>query len=241
MNAKPPVAVLSCLCVLGLLSAPASAEWITEYDPLYGTSAGDVDFYDIDETSTTDPTPLFGEPTRVGNELRFYPTNFSSESSGGMADTTAGRLRMHISTWPGTFFEKISVTEYGDYLLSGAGGVATQANVGGTLYVINETPGAFPTVVQVALQSDPTAPYTLPDPGGLFSVSGEIDLTGFEWTELYLIFTDTLQTTSEDGTVSYIQKNYVRGPVALTVIPEPGCLCLLLVGAAAAVGCKRRR
>ena len=227
MKAISLIPLLSCLCVLGLVSTPAAAQWSTTYTPLYATSPGQVDFFDIDETSTTDPTPLFGEPMRVGNELRFYPTSFVSESENADPDTTQGKLRMRISTWPGTFFEQISVTEYGDYLFTGSGGAATQANVGGTLYIINETPGEFPTIIQMPLVSDPVAPYSLPDSGGQFSASATIDLTGYFWTELYLIFTDTLQTASEAGTVAHIEKNVAHGPITLIVVPEPSCLCLL--------------
>lgn len=241
MNAKSGIALVSCLSLLCFVTAPATAAVsTTEYDPFYGTADGEVDFYDIDETSTTDDTPLFGEPERIGNMLLFYPTAFVSESADGDPDTTQGKLRMRITTYPGTFFEEIVLTEYGDYLLTGSGTDATQANVGGSLQIMDQTPGHLPTIIQVALESVPTAPYTLPgDSGDTFSASARItDLLPYEWTDIYLIFTDTLQTTSEAGTVSFIQKNMIQGPVALAIIPEPGCLCLLAVGL---VALKRRR
>ena len=240
MNVRSGIALASCLSLLCFVAAPAAATSTTTYDPFYGTADGEVDFYDIDETSTTDDTPLFGQPVRIGNTLLFYPTAFVSESADGDPDTTQGKLRMRISTYPGTFIERIIVSEYGDYLLTGPGTDATQANVGGSLQIMDLTPGHFPTIIQVPLESVPAAPYALPgDSGDIFLASAQItDLLQYEWTDIYLIFTDTLQTTSEAGTVSFIQKNMIQGPVALTVIPEPGCLSLLVVGL---VAMKRRR
>ena len=234
---------LACFLALAFLATPAAALWETDYDPHYGTSAGQVDFYDIDETSMTDPTPLYGEPLRIGNLLRFYPTAFASESRDGVPDTTQGKLRMRIEADEGYYLEQIVISEYGDYLLTGLGGAETQANIGGTLYVIDESPEhMFPTIIEVPLEVTPVAPpFTLPDSGGQFQAHALIDVTEYQWTRMYVILTNTLQTTSTEGTVSFIQKNVLDGPVVdVRVIPEPGSLCLLALGAMGALIRKRK-
>jgi len=238
MKVRHVSALVSIVCSFGLVS-PAAAEWTTPYDPLWGTQPGQVDFFDIDETSVTDPTPLFGSPTRFANNVLFYPVNFTSESANGDSDTTQGKLRLRVRAYPGTYLENVVITEYGDYLLTGGGGEGTQANIGGTLQLIDESPEhLFPTIIQVPLEVTPTAPFSLPgDTSGGYQATAEIDLTGYEWTQMYMILTNTLQTTSEDlgesGTTAFIEKNVLNAPaVSVVVIPEPGCLGLLIFGAA---------
>ena len=116
--------------------------------------------------------------------------------------------------------------------------------------IVDESPEHwFPTIIEVPIVPTPTSPYTLPGypAGGQFHGVAEIDLTGLEWTRLYLILTNRLHAASEDlggppgsGTVASIEKNILYGPVALTIIPEPACLSLLALGVLAALRRKRR-
>ena len=80
-----------------------------------GTSCS---FLNIQESSATDPLPLFGEPVVSGNELLFDPQTFSSFSEGLAADVTDSHLTMTITA--ASSIKTIVLNEEGDYTLIGA-------------------------------------------------------------------------------------------------------------------------
>ena len=81
-----------------------------------------VNFQNISESSSTDPLPLFGQPTGSGDQLLFQPTTFSSYSQGLAADQTDGHLTMTIALQPGkaTSITSLVLNEEGDYTMNGA-------------------------------------------------------------------------------------------------------------------------
>lgn len=223
--------------VLGLAAA-ASAVPIN-----YGNFPGlgsDPDFLNVTEDSITDPTPLFGAPTRVGNSLLFFPTAYASSSSNGTADTTSGTLSMMVLAKPGFFLDTIRIREFGDWTLSGVGSSATSATVNGALFVTDIVPGVF-GVFNDILSVTPGMPQTLAG-GPSFGVWDgvvEIDLSGLNITMIQLQFNNNLQTTSEAGTTAFIQKKVVQGPSIIIDIPAPSAVAAFgLFGALAA---RRRR
>lgn len=223
-----PRRVSVCLAVaamLGLASGAVAAPVL--YGDYVGLNPGDVDFLQVREDSITDPTPLFEAPIFLSNMLVFAPLSFGSYSANGLADTMSGTLRMRIRADDGLFLTTITITETGNYSLfpSGFGSAATAATINGllTLTAINPDTG---NVFIDPLAVTPAAPYVLPgDSAGEFVAITSIDLTGLGIREVVLNFNNNLQTSSEQGTTSIIQKNNIT-----ITAPEPASLALLAVG-----------
>lgn len=202
------------------------------YGDFIGGGPGAVDFLSVREASVTDPAPpndpLFGAPIHDANRLIFqHDMLFASFSSGGSADTTSGTLSMIIRADMGSFLEEIVIQETGDWSMLGAGTNATSATVNGLLALTELAPGTSPTMTS-ALVVTPTPAYHLPtEPVGEFEAITFIDLTGLGITEVVISLNNNLQTTSEDGTVSFIQKKSVVITVNEPPIPEPATLSLV--------------
>ncbi|MEQ8210882.1 MAG: hypothetical protein RH917_13735 [Lacipirellulaceae bacterium] len=116
-------------------------------------------FTDIVEDSGTDPTPLYGAPSPFLVGLDFNPTAaFSASSVNGGADLTDGQLDFSVRTRPEVGITSISLSEFGQYSLTGVGTAATNAFVGATMFV---------TVTH--LDGAPIAPVNLPPVSGFES------------------------------------------------------------------------
>lgn len=219
----------------------------------YGNFSGNaVVFENIIEDSLTDPPPLYGSPTVLGDQLNFSPTFYGSVATGGDADITDGVLQGKVSAKPGYHLESFSFSEFGDYTLIGDNGTsATSAHIGQVFFVtITEVDGvalganSFTLVGNTSFTSG--GEFVLPDDDGIavsWFGSGSIDLaaelaaqkaefpglygdlvTGIEFTS-----SNTLATTSEPGTVALIQKKNVS--LDIVAVPEPASLSLLGLGA----------
>lgn len=215
-----------------LLVAGAAQAAPINYGDFFGVGAGEVDFINVREASATDPypmnDPLYGAPIRDANRLIFTPLTFASFASNGAADTTSGTLSMIIRADVGQFLNTIFIRETGDFSLLGVGTPATSATINGLLTTTELAPGMSPTLTDT-LDVLPAAPYALPaDTDGEFVATTEIDLSTLGITEVILNFNNNLQTTSEEGTVSFIQKK----TIVITVnpeVPEPATLSLLAI------------
>lgn len=218
----------------------------------YGDFDGNtVIFQSIIEDSATDPSPLYGAPSLVGDTLDFNPTSFGSFSTGGAADITDGVLHGRITAKPGFHIESLSFSEFGDYTLVGPQGTSsTSASIGQTFFVkVVEVDGialgsdAFTLVGQVSFTSD--GDFFLPDDAGTavpWLGSGNIDIAaglaaqkaqfpgvyGDRVTGIEFSASNTLATTSEIGTAAFIQKQDVT--LAVVTVPEPAALSLLSIG-----------
>jgi len=227
-------ALLCFVGILGLLTVPA---WGTTagYPDLPGSIEGEVDFINISETSNTDPLPLFGVPTRMGNQLFFFPTAFvstSTDGNPGMTDETSSTLAVTIVADEGYYIQSIVFSELGDYILTGIGTDATFASVTGTM---TANPGGLVANMDIV----PAPPYYSPS-SGAYQGYAAIDLSGMNISQVELTVANVLQTGSEPLTTASIQKNIISAPtIDVTVIPEPGCLFLLALGGAALI--RRRR
>ena len=223
----------SILVTLFLISSVFANPSPINYGNFLGVNPGDPDILNVAEDSSTDPTPLFGAPIRVGNRLLFFPTAFSSYSSNGTADTTSGTLTMTIVADSGYYLEDIIIKEYGDYTLTGAGTAATSATINGLLTVTDIVPGTHIPLWDSLLVS-PITPYTLPeDTFGVFTAVTQISLTGLGISQVVLNFNNNLQTSSESGesgTTAFIQKKVIDGPAIVVDVPEPATICLFGLG-----------
>ena len=234
---------LSSLAAL-IVSAPASAVPINHGDFVGST----VTYLQVTEDSGTDATPLFGAPSVFADVLDFNPVSFNSSSTGaGGVDITDGTLTFMVTANPGNVIDELAFSEAGDFTLTGPGGVGTFAGVTSSIFIdIVEVDGSGITPVQV-ITSMTFAPSAgnwdlLNDgPGplnGIWTGGATVDLlqalidenvpftSGV--TKVNVSLDNTLSTTSEDGTSSFIAKKDTKGLSVTT--PEPSTVVLLAGG-----------
>jgi hypothetical protein len=230
----------------------------------YGSHVGTtVTYVNVTEdTTTSDPTPLFGAPVVSGNSIDFNPVGFDAQTMGaGGNDVTGARLTFTLQAHPGRAVNNISFSEAGDTTLAGAGTDATGTSVtaSGTI-TISAVDGAAitPLVRPIALTFSPSGgTYGLGTDGGggpiFFSQwTGSLVVNiGQILTQAGVPFTfgastasidlvNTLTATSQAGTVSGINKQDFGG-ISITVnIPEPATAILVVFAMAAAALMRRR-
>lgn len=186
---------------------------------------------------------LFGNPTLIGDTFQFTPSGFVANSVNGSAASTTDRLQVDITANPGHRITMIRVTEFGSWGISGVGSV----NAFGSLNLVDQLNLRPPAIA--GLSAGTTTPFVSPLPvstpntAGLWSGSVVIDLTsiiGPDWTKLRLVFTNTIQATSQQGSASFIDKKVVGGPsIFVEIIPAPSSIALL--GLSGLVATRRRR
>jgi hypothetical protein len=248
-NGLTGVFAVAVALVVGQLVVPTPAFATFACGSFSGT---DVDFNTVQETSTTDPEPLFcsGVVLATGNTLTLFPTNFSASATGAFGfDETSSQLQSVIMSTSALTIDQVLITEFGDTDLSGispGGGTGTIASMSGQITVL-ETTGAVPCVGPACIVGfnatfSPSDILALPgDPGTTnWSASVLVDIAGSVpgATKVELSLDNILQAFSEIGTTAIIQKK-VGGPISITVIPEPTTLALL-GGGVLAMGCLAR-
>jgi hypothetical protein len=236
------LAWLGGLAGLLLTAGPAAAASIN-YGDFDDIPPGTVMFLDVTESSGTDPVPLFGSPSVLGNVLSFDPNGFAASAAGGSADITDGQLNFTAEALSGYAMESLTVSEFGDYTLAGAGTTVTSVVVG----IV-----AFATITEV--DGAPITPFTVNasmsqqfdlvnDPGIVVPWSGglSIDLNqaladeGLSYnlgvTEFDYVMNNQLLAFSEPGTIAFISKKGF-GISLETRVPEPSTFTLVLGGLA---------
>ena len=212
---------------------------------------------------TNGAAAIYGDPTVYGGTLLFDPTAYCSRCSGSQGvDMVDGLLRVWISS--SGSIETVRVEEGGAWFFFGPATGATQAYVGALAanLVITEVNGVSPVDPLRMIAGTMSFVPSSSDVGSrTFTATESVDPAGWRGTMIFddvgaaligtpyeggrvtaamLVFDDVLATSSEAGTVAFIDKKWV----SITTSPEPGALVLL--AGAAAVGLtsefwKRRR
>jgi hypothetical protein len=180
-------------------------------------------------------TGLYGSPTLVGGDtFVFFPQEFRAQSNNGVAGTATDRLEVDLFAGPGFRFSAIQLQEFGDYGIETAGSVSCT----GTL-TINDLDNAVRTT-GAAMTTNPGFPLVAPGTGNWDATAGaDLGSLGPAWTRIHLVLENDLLAISIPGHGTYIEKSVLGSGVAMTILPAPGGLALLGLGALAAV--RRRR
>jgi hypothetical protein len=232
--------LLLLFSLIAMLFAPAAMA-TTIHGDYNGT---DVDFLGVQETSTFDdpePACCFGAPIVIGNQLLFFPSNFSASAAGADGiDQTGAQLQATImATGALHTIDTIILDEFGDALLtgSGTGATGTFASLAGFVTVL-EVDGLPIAPVTIGFTGTFTPSDLLGLPGDqgttLWSGNAVIDVASVvpNATKVLLSMDNNLVASSEAGTTALIQKKVVSGPsIIITVpVPEPNTAILLCMG-----------
>jgi hypothetical protein len=204
-------------------------------------------FQQVTESSGTDPVPLYGPPSPFPIGLDFDPMNFTSTSTGGLADITDGQLNFTIMSQPGgPPINFVSLFEAGDYSLAGLGGNAATAVFAGaiiraTIIGVNGLPVAPISVPPVnASFSDGLPPNEIAAPWSL-GVTTNVAAAlgpGQNATKVEIVINNSLVTTSQANTLAFIAKKEFRID---TNIPEPSTMLFSMIASVGAFAFRRSR
>lgn len=172
---------------------------------------------------------LFGSPVLVGGDtFVFFPNNFRAQTVNGGADIKADRLTVELLAHLGQRFDRISITEFGDYGIGGAGS-SVQASMALFLTDLNN----FRVEHTNQTYSNNVAGL------GNWSLGATIDLNvhGPDWNHLQLVLDNNLIAISGGpGGFAFIEKK-VQGIIIR--VPAPGSMALIGLGGLAVI--RRRR
>jgi hypothetical protein len=110
--------VAAIILSLGFLFVTPANAAVINYGDFNGAT---VSFLDVTEESTTDPLPLYGAPTLVGDSLFFSPLQFDARSTNQAPpiDTTDGHLSFDIVAHGGQAITLIDFLESGAFEVDG--------------------------------------------------------------------------------------------------------------------------
>ncbi len=250
-----------CIAVLSLgmlYGAPDASAGIFTWGDLSDPN-GDVMYLDVTEDNGPvltaplyDEMPGVGSPDVVGNSIMFNPQSFESQSSGGSAPHSIdSKMSTTIMAKPGLAVESISISELGDYTLSGLTGGQAQATVGAAFFwTIDELGGApyngpQPTAQNMMFTTGAGVnggQYNRPGDDGTAEIwSGSVFLDVRDFlnnnglgnqfaTKVSLVFDNTLSTAADAVSNAFIKKKEIGGSVIIdvdtSIIPEPSTFVL---------------
>ena len=262
VTTRPKTSRLIAATAVLLLAGQAATT--THAAILYGDFSdippGAVLYSDVKESSSSDPVPppLYGAPSIFVNTLDFDPTGFGATSVGPIpgADITEGQLNFGFQAIPGSGIAGFTLSESGDFTLTGSGTAITHVSTG--LYAqfeithVNGT--ALPASISVTGSSSFTAdlanspglnqPWSLSlaiDFGPALTNAGFNPQTDFV-TAGELVSNNGLIAVSEGNpsTVAQLAKKDYKVNPWVAPIPEPGSIALLAIGGLACVTRRRR-
>jgi hypothetical protein len=232
---------LASACALGLALVAATSQAATISYGNFGPVAPGVTFIDVEESSGTDPVPIYGPPAPFSIGLDFNPTSFTASSIGGGADLTDGQLNFTVdSALPIT---TIGLSERGDYTLAGVGTAATQVSAGAVLFAtVTEVNGVAVAPINLAPVNASVA-FNLAANAGIvqpWSLGLGLNVGVAGATRIDVVINNALVATSEPQSVAFIAKKDFL--IDVDVVPEPSTFALtslVLCGLGVAAGRKR--
>ena len=226
----------------------SSAAFVEAQTINYGSRVGNtITYSNIFEYSGTSPTPLYGSPIEVGDSLIFNQMTFSCLASNGSSHITDGDIAFFINSNGsyGQWIDEIQFAEIGDLTLAGTGTPNTYdsaaINVDLTIIAVNFAPSPLGLLGDLVQTNVIFGTWTLPPPTNhdwngsltinLASYLASQGYAGDHVTQVSLESDNTLSAGSETNTEAFIEKKTEGLEVtAMSMIPEPSTVCLLVLG-----------
>ena len=234
--------------LIGLVVLTATPVWAAPIN--YGSYLGTTVLFD---DITADDGVMIGPPTLNGDSVEFTP-RIASGASGGATHTIDNVLTFGLAALPGFAISGFSVAESGLRGLMGDGTNVTAAIAGVTIQLIIDEVDGNP-IAPVLQNFIATLTANLPNSPGdnPWNIAFGLDIdqilglesVPFEFgaTHLLISVTNTLTTTSEDGSSAQINKDALSvaaTTIPTTEVPEPSSLCLVGLGVITAYRRMRR-
>jgi PEP-CTERM motif len=234
LKASTSLSVALALVLVLAASTFCSAATISygNFGPVNG-----VMFNDVEESSSTDDTPLYGPPETFPTGLDFDPQEFGSHSGGGSEDITDGQLNYTIMTTQGGMpIASITLFEAGDYSLTGSGTNQTQVLAGA---IMRATVTQIDGVSVAPVDLPPVSDFFMDDLSGgvaflqpwsvdlALAVPGQVTSGGRTGrpTKIEVVINNQLQSFSEPSSQAIIAKKEFR--IMTNLIPEPSTFALV--------------
>lgn len=230
--------VITFAIILSVAAQLASAATINYGN--FGPVPPGVTFLQVEESSGTDPVPLYGPPTPFATGLDFNPTNYVASTSGGGADLTDGQLNFTVmSNKP---ISNINLFERGDITLAGTGNATTEVQAGAVLLAtVRAINGVNVAPINLPPVSASLARNLVANPGVAqpWSIGLNLNVLVPGATKIDVAINNALVAISQPTTVALIAKKDFM--IRIDVVPEPTTALLVLASAAfAIVGIRRR-
>ena len=216
----------------------------------YGTFNGDTVIF----ANVQEDTDVFGAPIVSGDNLIFTPVDFQVQAEGGEIELLDATVGFDLIAQDGFTLDEVNLQETGFYSLIGVGGATTSvtAAIAGTVTFIEAGGVAINLANNQAQFSEIFVQDNLGDGMDILNAwSGDIDVDLSDLalaaglssqqaqniTRATFVIDNQLIATSEDGSVSFIDK---KGFDAFVVsVPEPTSAAVILAGAGL-LGLRRR-
>jgi hypothetical protein len=240
MKASTSLSVALTLVLVLTASGLCSAATIS-----YG-NFGPVDgimFNDVEESSGTDPVPMYGAPDPFSVGLDFDPQSFVATSNGGNEDITDGQLNFTLmgNVNGGIVgIDMIRLFEAGDYSLTGVGTAATQALAGAIMRaVVTQIDGVNVAPIDLMPVNASVGFNLVANPGVVqpwqislaMNVEAQLTSRGIPHrigaTKIEVVIDNQLQSLSQIDSQAFIAKKEFRIGIDRDFIPEPSTFALL--------------
>jgi hypothetical protein len=240
-----PIAFAAVLGLVAIVSSSSALAATINYGN-FGPVPPGVSFLQVEESSGTDPVPLYGPPDPFSVGLDFDPQNFVATSQNGGADITDGQLNFTVMGLSNRFgsigIGTLNLFEAGDYTIAGGGGPGTSVAAGviirATVTAINGAPVAPINLVPVnASFSDSLPPPVIVGPwslGTTIDIGSQLAGLGYGAdsvaTKVDVAINNTLLATSQPDSLAFIAKKEFQiriTPDPVGEIPEPTSLAIV--------------
>lgn len=185
---------------------------------------------------------LFGPAGVSGDVLYFTPTGFSAESLNGAGFAlTHATVNIQVAARDGWMFSGIGLTERGDYLLLGTGGMADvtgQMRVFDVARPLVDMTAAIQSAVPLDLAGLPTRNWT---------AGATLDLSAWDTARTLNVSIENLLLASTVGgspSLAFVEKKFVGlapDMIAVTPVPEAETWTMMLAGLGLVGWAARRR
>ena len=176
--------------------------------------------YVYDNAQVAAGTAYFGQPTLIGDDMRFLPTSYDAQSVDGSASEIYGETFKFDSIYSvsGADIQSISVVERGDYSITSGGSV--QADL---LILIANNNNALECECEIdSVSASGASSLTLWELNTVFSPASIFSSPA---NDVALDIQNTLTaTTANLGEIAWIEKKFVS--VSVSVIPVPAAVWL---------------